>query len=265
MPSPVVIADDQPIVAAGVKAALKKQLYHVVACVNDTEALFETVADRACEVIVLDPQMPDGAYADSVELVRELRRRCPEAGIVVMSRLDYLPALRLMLDEGVTALFDKRSHLRGISMAVHAASLGRTFISPSIRKAFRALDKAIEERVAQQRHLTRREQLVLHAYAQGLTLGEASERMSRSIKTISRQKRSAMEKLGLRNDAELYQYLASMGDSLVNGIIQRVYETPADEDDAYVATKARGAAARKRRKPRSKARNAPKAAKTPKA
>jgi two-component system, NarL family, captular synthesis response regulator RcsB len=239
MPSPVVIADDQPVVAAGVRAALRDAHYDVVACVHDIESLRDALAERTCEIIVLDPFMPGGRLPDSVELIRDLRERCPDAGIVVMSQLDNLPALRLMLDEGVAALFDKRSHLRGIALAVRAASVGRTFISPSIRQALRELDRAIEARAAEQLALTPREQDVLHAYAQGLSLVEVARLMARSIKTISRQKRSAMVKLGLRNDAELYQYLASIGEGLVHGIVQRVYALPRDDDEAYVATRAR--------------------------
>lgn len=241
MPSPVVIADDQPVVAAGVKAVLKKHRYDIVACVNDTDTLLETVAEVACEVIILDPFMPEGRHPDSIGLIRELRALRPEAGIVVMSRLADLPALRQMLDEGVAALFDKRSHLGGIPLAVHAASIGRTFTSPSVRRAFRELDRLEGASGSRRDALSPRERDVLRAYAQGLKLVEVGALMSRSIKTISRQKRSAMIKLGLRNDAQLYHYLSSTQEGVAGGLIQRADEPP-EEDDAYVATRARTAA-----------------------
>jgi two-component system, NarL family, captular synthesis response regulator RcsB len=255
MTSPVVIADDQPVVVAGVEAALKKHLYTVVATVNDTDTLLQTLGEVDCEVLIVDPFMPDGAHADSVGLVRRIRALRPDIGIVVMSRLNNLPALRYMLDIGVAALFDKSASLRGITMAVHAASIGRSFLSPAVRRAFRDMDR-VEAEDGPARQLTPREVDVLRAYARGLSLAEVSQLMIRSIKTISRQKRSAMLKLGLRNDAQFYQYLAHVRSGLIECVIpaQQDGEAPAatleeEDDESYVAVKTRRPRKARKRKP----------------
>ena len=105
--------------------------------------------------------------------------------------------------------------------------------------------------------LTQRELDVLRAYAQGMSLIDISRLMERSIKTISRQKRTAMVKLGLKNDAQFYQYLANVRAGLVDDFMSAGYdddpgvptllEEDDDDDEAYVATKRRGGAARKAR------------------
>ncbi|MGN6482357.1 response regulator [Luteibacter sp.] len=250
MTIPVVIADDQPVVAAGVETVLKKHSYRVVACVNDTDTLVETLADVDVEVVVADPNMPVGRHPDGVSLVRRIRTIRPDVGIVVMSRLDNVANLRLMLDLGVAALLDKRTALRGIPAAVHAASIGRRFLSPAVRRAFREVDEANARRDAHER-LTQREIAVLRAYARGLSLAEVARLMTRSIKTISRQKRSAMLKLGLRNDAQLYQYLVNVRSGLVESfllgeeheaVLAAACDPWADEDEAYVETRQQTAA-----------------------
>nr|WP_279588186.1 LuxR C-terminal-related transcriptional regulator [Luteibacter anthropi] len=58
--------------------------------------------------------------------------------------------------------------------------------------------------------LSPREVEVLRAFAEGFSLSDIAGAMGRSFKTISRQKRSAMGKLGLANDAQLYQFLAGV-------------------------------------------------------
>jgi two-component system capsular synthesis response regulator RcsB len=117
--------------------------------------------------------------------------------------------LRGLLDMGVAAIFDKRANLRDIPVAVHAADVGRSYLSPAIRRLFHEADCAAGHDDLSTR-LSPREVEVLRAYAKGHGLSEIAELMGRSFKTISRQKRSAMAKLGLANDAQLYQYLAGV-------------------------------------------------------
>lgn len=214
MTCPVVIADDQPVVVAGVETILKKHRYAVIARVNDTDTLLQVMEEADCEVLVTDLCLPDGRQADGVALIRRIRAIRPDVGIVVMTHLAHVATLRLLLDLGVAALFDKRANLRDMPAAVHSASVGRTFLSPAIRRAFLMADRASARR---SNSLSPREVAVLRAYAQGLSLLDISTRMVRSIKTISRQKRSAMNKLGLENDAQLYQYLANVRAGLVDG------------------------------------------------
>ncbi|MGA7436754.1 MAG: response regulator [Luteibacter sp.] len=256
MTSPVVIADDQPVVVAGVEAALNTHRFNVVARVNDTDTLIQTMAEADCEVLVADPFMPYGRHPDGVGLVRRIRDMRPDVGIVVMSRLGNLPSLRLMLDLGVSALFDKRASLRDMPTAVYAAHIGRTFLSPAVRRALRDMDYG-NGLGGTSNPLTQRELDVLRAYAQGMSLIDISRLMERSIKTISRQKRTAMVKLGLKNDAQFYQYLANVRAGLVDDFMSAGYdddpgvptllEEDDDDDEAYVATKRRGGAARKAR------------------
>jgi two-component system capsular synthesis response regulator RcsB len=110
---------------------------------------------------------------------------------------------------GVAAIFDKRTSLRDIPVAVHAADIGRSYLSPAIRRLFHSAE-CVGGADEPATRLSPREVEVLRAYAQGYGLVEIAASMGRSLKTISRQKRSAMAKLGLINDAQLYQYLAGI-------------------------------------------------------
>lgn len=209
MPSTVIIADDHPIVVAGVEAVLKSQRYKVLARAHDTDALFHALAHHPCDVVVTDFSMPEGSQPDGMPMIRRIRALRPDTGIVVLTMLSNAAILRTLLDMGVAAIFDKRTSLRDIPVAVHAADIGRSYLSPAIRRLFHAADCADKHDELATR-LSPREVEVLRAYAQGYGLLDIAAAMGRSFKTISRQKRSAMAKLGLVNDAQLYHYLAGI-------------------------------------------------------
>ena len=61
--------------------------------------------------------------------------------------------------------------------------------------------------------LSSKEAHVLHLIALGLSVSDIAEQDGRSVKTISAQKRSAMRKLKLRTDMELYEYIRHVGAS----------------------------------------------------
>lgn len=209
MPSSVIIADDHPVVVAGVEAILKVHRYEVVARVHDTDTLFAALEDHPCDVVITDYSMPEGTQPDGLPMVRRIRALRPATGIVVLTMLSNPAILRSLLDMGVAAIFDKRTNLRDIPVAVHAADVGRSYLSPAIRRLFHEADctNGHDDLVTR---LSPREIQVLRAFAQGHGLAAVAALMGRSFKTISRQKRSAMAKLGLVNDAQLYQYLAGI-------------------------------------------------------
>jgi two-component system capsular synthesis response regulator RcsB len=59
--------------------------------------------------------------------------------------------------------------------------------------------------------LSPRETEVLRLFASGLTVSSISERLSRSVKTVSSQKSVAMMKLGLKNDHDIFIYAREHG------------------------------------------------------
>ncbi|MEX1828807.1 response regulator [Luteibacter sp. CQ10] len=209
VPSSVIVADDHPVVVAGVESILRPHGHHVVARAHDTDTLFACLADTRCNVLVTDFSMPDGRLPDGLPMIRRVRKLHPHVGIVVLTMLSNPAVLRTLLDLGVAALFDKRTSLRDIPVAVHAAGIGRHYLSPAIRRLFQ--ETACADRTEKlDGRLSPKEREVLRAYAQGHALADIATAMGRSFKTISRQKRSAMGKLGIANDAQLYQYLAGV-------------------------------------------------------
>ncbi|TCV97243.1 two-component system capsular synthesis response regulator RcsB [Luteibacter rhizovicinus] len=209
MSTTVIVADDHPIVVAGIEAALAAHAFEVLGNAHDPDSLFALLATTPCSVVVTDLSMPGGVENDGLAMIRRLRRDWPAMGVVVLTMLTNPAVLRTLLDLGVGAVFDKRASMRDLPVAIHSASVGRTYLSPSVRRLFQEADCADASGNLFDR-LSRREVEVMRVFATGMSLNEIAATMRRSFKTISRQKRMAMVKLGLVNDAQLYHYLGNM-------------------------------------------------------
>ncbi|MCW3477994.1 LuxR C-terminal-related transcriptional regulator [Neisseriaceae bacterium JH1-16] len=59
--------------------------------------------------------------------------------------------------------------------------------------------------------LSRREIEVVRLFVSGLTINEIAARLHLSKQTVSAQKVSAMKKLGLQREADLYRYAIEVG------------------------------------------------------
>jgi two-component system, NarL family, captular synthesis response regulator RcsB len=65
--------------------------------------------------------------------------------------------------------------------------------------------------MASSMRLSQRESEVISLYVGGDTISAIAEKLARSKQTISTQKVSAMRKLGIENDADLFKYAIELG------------------------------------------------------
>jgi two-component system capsular synthesis response regulator RcsB len=154
--------------------------------------------------------MPGGQYGDGLPLIGYLRRNFADVRIVVLTMLENPALLRRLGEMGVIAVVHKSDDLSHIALAVQQVSRGLEYMSPQVRDALESLRINSGGR-SDEVMLSRRELEVVRLFVSGLTIKEISERLNRSIKTISTQKNSAMRKLGLERDSELFQYAQSNG------------------------------------------------------
>lgn len=83
--------------------------------------------------------------------------------------------------------------------------VGRQYLGRSVLHARALAGQMPDEETGGLRTLSQRELEVMRLYATGRCITEIAQQLNRSVKTISHQKKSAMEKLGARNDMELFQ------------------------------------------------------------
>ncbi|KPA97218.1 response regulator [Pseudomonas asplenii] len=206
----ILLADDHPVVLQGARMAITVANRDADLTLHEalsTDALVTHLQRHPCDLLLTDLSMPNGRFPDGITLIGYIRRHYPTLKVLVMTMLSSPALLRELLDQGVTGLFDKNQPLHELSNAVAQVGADRRYLSPS----FALMLKMHGTSDLLDAPLSQRELEVLRLFGQSCNGRQIAERLNRSEKTISRQKRSAMEKLGLRHDSELVDYMRRAG------------------------------------------------------
>lgn len=139
-------------------------------------------------------------------MLLELRRRFPGTSIIVVTSLDQPVLIQLLrTGGGVEHIVSKADDVQGVANAVMAAYAKRPYLSPSISRLLIGLgDRPVAK-------LSPREQQVLLLYVSGESINAIADRLGLRKQTVSTQKVSAMQKLGIERDAELYRFAFDLG------------------------------------------------------
>ncbi|MFC0398233.1 response regulator transcription factor [Paraburkholderia rhizosphaerae] len=206
-----IIADDHPLVLLAIENLMSTYPnMEIVGRATDSSQLFAEAGRVSCDLVVMDLYMPGGLYGDGLEMVREFRQRFPQVVLVVLTMETEAEALQKVIALGVGAIVSKRDRIDLIHVAIITALAHECYLGPAIRTLL--ADATIARRLDYVRQmLSRRELEVLTHYASGLGVTEIAARLGRSVKTISAQKCTAMRKLSLHTDADLFRFAVEHG------------------------------------------------------
>ncbi|MQR02233.1 response regulator [Glaciimonas soli] len=214
----VMFADDHPVMLLGIRQALKEvQTIAYVGDASNSTELVDKLNCTECDVLVTDYGMPGGDYGDGLAMLSFLRRSYPSLKIVVLTMMDNPAMLNVLLAQHVNGVVSKSDDVSHLIPAIHAAYSNGRYLSPAIEEMIgvRTGDKIAGIVPVM---LTRRETEVIRLLGDGLTVNQISERLNRSKKTISGQKISAMKKLGITRDIDIYKYVMETGLALSSTI-----------------------------------------------
>lgn len=207
----LIIADDHPAVLIGIGHVLEAvSTIDVVGLVKNSTELIHLLDKQPCDVLVTDYAMPNGEYGDGITLFEFLRRRYPHLKIVVMTMMDNPGVLRTLVSRGLTCILCKSDDSSHLIPAVHAAFSGGQYFSPAIASFVQSMNANGYGEV-RKKELTKREFEIVRLYVSGLTVNEIAGKLHRSKQTISSQKTSAMKKLGIVREADLFKYAMETG------------------------------------------------------
>ena len=210
----VAIADDHPVVLAGIKALLQAAPeIDLVGEARDGAAALRLVADERPDVAVVDISLPE---MNGLALARGIAAAVPEARVIALTLHEDRAYVQRMLDAGVRGYLLKRSAAEDLVRAVRAVAEGGLYLDPAV--AGKALaESAATARAATARAaaadgvLSPREAEVLRFTARGFSNKEIALRFDVSVKTIETHRARAADKLGLRSRAEIVRYAVAKG------------------------------------------------------
>lgn len=164
----VFLADDNLIVREGVRALLDlEDDFEVVGQAADYDGLVTGARDTHPQVIVTDIRMPPDFSREGIEAAKEVRKRNPGTGVVILSQFDDPDYAVSLLSEGAAGyaylLKDRVGEEDQLARAVREVAAGGSMLDPKIVEALTTPVRADSS-------LTPAEEALLQDVAEGRTI-----------------------------------------------------------------------------------------------
>ncbi|WUA47785.1 response regulator transcription factor [Streptomyces sp. NBC_01367] len=199
----VVIADDEPLIRAGIRMILTSAPdIEVVAEAGNGREAVDLARSHAPDVMLLDIQMP---VMDGLTALGELRRAVPEVRALILTTFGEKENVLRALGEGGAGFLLKDSAPGELIGAVRAAAAGDAYLSPGATR--HVVDQlasgkaAVRGEVARRQvaELSERERGVLALLGEGLSNAEAGRRLHMSEATVKTYVSRILAKLDCEN------------------------------------------------------------------
>ena len=202
----ILIAEDHAIVRQGVRQLLidRGVTDDVAEAQTGTEVLMEA-SKHVFDVILLDISLPD---MNGVEVLKRLKRKLPRVPVLMFSMYREDQYAVRALKAGAAGYLSKTIDAAQMIAAIHQVAAGRKYVSPAMAEALADYVSYDGEQLPHEK-LSDREYQTLCMLASGKRLTDIAIALSLSVKTVSVYRTRLLEKMKLRNNAELTFYVMS--------------------------------------------------------
>ncbi|MFI6294193.1 response regulator [Nonomuraea sp. NPDC050790] len=202
----VVLADDQPLIRAGLRALLHFETdIEVVGEAGDGRHALELAARLRPDIVLMDVRMPE---MDGIEATRRIAEnpRLDGVRVVILTTFELDEYVFKSLRAGASGFLVKDTEPAMLLQAIRVVAGGEALLTPGVTR--RLIDeyaaKSTEDRPTPELDvLTDREREVVALVAAGLSNQEIADRMVVSPATAKTHVSRAMIKLGARDRAQL--------------------------------------------------------------
>lgn len=168
---------------------------------NAQEAL-NRVWKEQWDVVVLDITMPGRS---GLEVLREIKKSSPKLPVLVLSMHPENQFAVRVLKRGAAGYMTKESAPAELVGAIKKVLAGGRYVSSALAEKL-ATYLASDNQKPVQELLSDREFQVLRLIASGKIVSDIARELSLSVKTISTYRSRILEKMGMKNNAELMHY-----------------------------------------------------------
>ena len=199
----VLIADDHDVVRKGLILILEKSFPGIdVEEAADGRKALALMEKGSYALVLLDISMPGRS---GLEVLKEVKRLHPGVPVLILSMHPEEEYAVRAFRAGASGYLTKDSAADELVQAVRTVLAGRRYLSASLTEM---LARELESNGVGPRHnaLSDRELQVMRMLASGKTVTEIADELSLSVKTISTYRSRILEKLQVRNNAELARY-----------------------------------------------------------
>ncbi|MGX1853804.1 response regulator transcription factor [Streptomyces sp. NBC_01456] len=189
-PVRLLLADDHPVVRAGLRAVLETEPdFAIVADVPTAEEAVRLAARCDVDVVLMDLQF--GGRMLGSQATAEITARPGGPRVLILTTYDTDADILAAIEAGATGYLLKDAPPQELAAAVRTAAAGRSALAPTV--ALRLMDRLRTPASA----LSRRETEVLQLVAEGLSNAAVSKRLFLSQATVKSHLVHIYAKLGV--------------------------------------------------------------------
>ena len=202
----VLIVDDHPMVAEGIRAILETyDDIEIAGTLSTGQDAIDQVALLDPDVILLDLNMPVVSGLTATEMILENR---PDTPILILSMHDSPEYISTALSHGARGYILKDVPTEEIKVAIDTVMAGGRYLCPGASASLRPATADGRE------PLTSREQTILLELAQGKSNKDVAIALDISVRTVETHRKNIKRKLGIASTAGLTRY------ALEHGVLQ---------------------------------------------
>jgi DNA-binding NarL/FixJ family response regulator len=211
----VLIVDDHILLQEGIAAMLKD--FHeieIAGYASSGEEAVQKATDLEPDVILMDIMMEG---MTGIEATRWIKEQNGKIKIVLLTSELKKELVSVGIQSGIDGYLLKNTDKGTLIEAIRMVHKGERYFNEAITKLvfedFFQKEKTSNtaSKLAKSTALTKRENEVLALVASGRSNKEVADDLFISIKTVETHKTNILEKLGLRNTAELVKYAIKKG------------------------------------------------------
>jgi len=212
----LIIADDHQILREALRNLLVSmdRNIDVIGEAGDGLETIDKVQQLQPDLLILDISMPK---MRGIEAIKEIKRVSPDTKILVLSMHNKNEYIKQALKNGASGYLLKGSAAEELFSAIKYVSEGKVYLSPAISKSVISdwlTEKDVANETSSADKITEREKEVLKLIAEGYSNKQIAKLLHISTKTVETHRYRIMEKLHLKNIADLVKY------ALKNDIIE---------------------------------------------
>ncbi|WP_329441348.1 response regulator transcription factor [Streptomyces sp. NBC_01426] len=186
----LLLADDHPVVRAGLRAVLDTEAdFAVVAEAATAERAVELASSTGVDVVLMDLQFGPGMHGSQATALITARPDAPR--VLVLTTYDTDADILAAVEAGASGYLLKDAPPEELAAAVRTAAAGQSALAPAV--ALRLMDRMRMPAEA----LTKRELEVLQLVADGLSNQQISKRLFLSQATVKSHLVHVYAKLGV--------------------------------------------------------------------
>jgi DNA-binding NarL/FixJ family response regulator len=190
-----------PIFAVGLEQVISKHLGGQVNRVEKVRAGLDLCATEEFDVVLLAVTQPERSGLD---VLPDFNKRCPKGRVLIVSLLAEEDFAARALKAGAAGYILQSSPAGEVVRAIKVILNGQKYVSQEFAGRFANSFGLTKEKLHES--LSPREFEVFLRIARGSSVKEIAAQLSLSVKTISTYHTHILDKLNVRNDAELGEY-----------------------------------------------------------